>query len=81
MAEEFLNSSEFDLVVCDYFMPECDGKSALDSLGKMGKKGKMVLTSSYPLDIELKKTDNFTFVDKLSLLDWIAENHAAFQYI
>jgi DNA-binding NtrC family response regulator len=79
MARDYLQDRKYDLVICDYFMPDCDGKSALDELGELNRSCQLVLTSSYPLDMEFKKTDRFVFVDKLSLLEWISDNHVQYQ--
>jgi DNA-binding NtrC family response regulator len=81
MARDFLSQKNYDLVICDYFMPDCDGKSALDELGSLNRNCLLVLTSSYPLDMEFKKSDRFVFVDKLSLLEWIANNHVEYEAV
>ena len=33
------------------------------------------------LDIEFKKSDRFTFVDKLGLLEWLSEKYSELQYV
>jgi len=80
-ARELLAREPFDLIICDYFMPDCDGKTALADLGNVHKNCRLILTSSYPLDIEFKKTDRFIFVDKLGLLEWLSEKYTEFQYV
>jgi two-component system, NtrC family, response regulator HydG len=80
IAIEMMELDNFDLIVCDYFMPECDGRSALDSLGRLDKNCPLVLTSAYPLDIEFKKTDRFIFIDKLGLYNWLSEKYVEVQY-
>lgn len=80
-ARELLAKESFELIICDYFMPDCDGKSALADLGSTYKKCGLILTSSYPLDIEFKKSDRFTFVDKLGLLEWLSEKYTELQYV
>jgi two-component system response regulator HydG len=80
-AREFLAGESFDLIICDYFMPDCDGKSALADLGSIYKNCRLILTSSYPLDVEFKKSDRFIFVDKLGLLEWLSEKYTELQYV
>jgi DNA-binding NtrC family response regulator len=80
-AEKLLAKEPFDLIICDYFMPDCDGKSALAELGETYRNCRLILTSSYPLDIEFKKSDRFTFVDKLGLLEWLSEKFTELQYV
>jgi CheY-like chemotaxis protein len=79
-ARDLINTHEFDLIVCDYFMPDYDGMTALDCLAQYHKKCPLVLTSAYPLDIDFKKSDRFVFVDKLGLLDWLSKKHAVMEY-
>ena len=79
-ARNIKNTHEFDMIICDYFMPDCDGMTALDCLAQIHKGCSLVLTSSYPLDIEFKKSDRFVFVDKLGLLDWLSKKHPVVEY-
>jgi two-component system response regulator HydG len=80
-AEELLAKEPFELIICDYFMPDCDGRSALADLGDKYKSCRLILTSSYPLDVEFKKSDRFTFVDKLALLEWLSEKYTELQHV
>jgi len=80
-ANEQLRQNKFDLIVSDYFMPETDGQSVLDSLGSIDQECLLVLTSSYPLDIKFIKGERFLFIDKLGLLDWLKEKYAVIQYV
>jgi two-component system, NtrC family, response regulator HydG len=80
-AKDLLSGETFNMIICDYFMPDCDGKSALAELGEAHKKCRLILTSSYPLDIEFKKSDRFIFVDKLGLLEWLSEKYTELQYV
>jgi len=80
-ARELCAKNAFDLIICDYFMPDCDGREALMELGKTCKNCPMVLTSSYPLDVEFKKSDRLVFVDKLSLFTWLSDKYSEIQYV
>ena len=75
------NDKRYDLIVCDYFMPDTDGQSVLDSLGMINRDCLLILTSSYPLDIKFKRDERFKFVDKAGLLDWLKEKCSSVQYV
>lgn len=79
-ARSIMDTQRFDMIICDYFMPDCDGMTALERLAKERKDIPLVLTSAYPLDIEFKKSDRFTFVDKLGLLDWLSKKQTVMEY-
>ncbi len=80
-ARAMLGSQVIDLIICDYFMPDCDGRMVLKNLGEIDKTCPLVLTSSYPLDMEFSKNDRFIFVDKLCLLDWLSNKFPNVQYV
>lgn len=80
-ADIAMRQNKFDLIVCDYFMPETDGRSILENLGVIDRDCLLVLTSSYPLEIKFKKGARFLFIDKLCLLDWLKEKFAVAQYV
>ena len=75
------HDTRFDLIVCDYFMPDSDGQSVLDSLGMINRDCLLILTSSYPLDVKFKRDERFKFVDKPGLLDWLKERYSSVQYV
>jgi two-component system response regulator HydG len=81
VALELLEKEKYEMIICDYFMPECDGKEALKKLGDSHPEVQLILTSSYPLDVEFKKSDRFTFVDKLGILSWLSEKYPEVQYV
>ncbi|NIP43686.1 MAG: response regulator [candidate division Zixibacteria bacterium] len=80
-AQELLQEEKFDLIICNYFMPECNGREALKKLGDSDPECKLILTSTYPLDVKFKKTDRFIFVDKLGLVDWLSEKYSEVLYV
>ena len=80
-ARELLDRYSFDLIVSDYFMPECDGKEILQKLGDLHPECRLILTSSYPLDVEFKKSDRFIFIDKLGILEWLTKKYPEVQYV
>ncbi|HDS00409.1 MAG TPA: response regulator [candidate division Zixibacteria bacterium] len=80
-ALELLHNEKFDLIICDYFMPESNGREALKKLGDSCVECKLILTSKYPLDIKFKKSDRFIFVDKLGLPGWLSEKYSEVLYV
>jgi len=81
MAEDIIGRMNFDIIICDYFMPDSDGMTVLKEFRNIKQESILILTSNYPLDIEFKKSDRFQFIDKVTLLDWILEKYSKAEYV
>lgn len=58
----------YDIIVCDYFLPEIDGRSLLRKVLSMRRDCELILTSSYPIGMKWTYPDRIEFVDKPDLV-------------
>ena len=72
-ALRFAVDKKYDMIVCDYFMPQIDGRSLLQRIRQFRPDCRLVLTSSYPLGIHCIVDDEIRFIDKCELVEFILE--------